>query len=84
METTRLIIFIIACGCILFGYFRLLSDEQGHVDLNNYRFTGGLGKVLYGVFEGLRDLLAAEVSSESVSACAIYAGIILFILGFSL
>ncbi|MGS0535777.1 MetJ regulator of methionine regulon [Pseudoalteromonas sp. SaAl2] len=84
METFRLVILILACLSILFGYLRLLSDENGNVDLNNYRFTGGLGKVLYGVFEGTCDLCACELSKEAICAIAIYMGVILFVFGFNI
>ena len=81
METIRLILLISGCVCILFGYFRLLSDNNGNVDLNNYRLTGGLGKVLCGIVAGTRDLLARKSSPKSTSAIAIYCGVILFIIG---
>ncbi|OUS68754.1 MetJ regulator of methionine regulon [Pseudoalteromonas sp. A601] len=84
METFRLVILVLACLSILFGYLRLLSDENGNVDLNNYRFTGGLGKVLNGVFEGSRDICARELSTEAICAIAIYMGVILFVLGFNI
>lgn len=81
MDTIRLIVLISGSVFILFGYFRLLSDESGDVDLNNYRLTGGLGKVLCGLVEGTRDVLTRESSSKSTSAIAIYCGVILFIIG---
>ncbi|MFY8328432.1 MetJ regulator of methionine regulon [Pseudoalteromonas sp. ZZD1] len=84
METFRLVILVLACLSILFGYLRLLSDDNGNVDLNNYRLTGGLGKVLTGVFEGTLDLCAREIFTEAICAIAIYMGVILFVLGFNI
>lgn len=83
METFQALILVVASGLILFGYFRLLSDENGHVDLNSYRFTGGLGRVISGVIEGTCDLFSREMTSNSYSALAIYTGALLFYIFFT-
>lgn len=65
----------------LAGYLRFITDENGHVNLNNYRFTGGLGMVLTGFASGVRDLLAREWSGESTSALLMIGGLALAALG---
>ncbi|MGO2292830.1 MetJ regulator of methionine regulon [Pseudoalteromonas sp. AOP7-A1-14] len=84
MQKLQLILFINGCVCFLFGYLRLLSDEKGNVDLHNYRFSGGLGRVLYGFYVGSCELLSAERSRESTSAISIFCGLILFLIGFNI
>ena len=70
-------------GClgILAGYARYITDENGNVNLNNYRFTGGLGMVLTGFATGVRDLLAHERTEESDSALLMLGGALLAALG---
>lgn len=82
----KLQLIVIICGCVsfLFGYLRLLADDKGNVDLNNYRLTGGLGRVLYGLYVGSCDLLSRERSHEGVSAVAIYLSFILFLVAFKI
>lgn len=82
MEAIKIAILIVGSIVILFGYLRFITDEEGNIDVNNYRFTGGLGLVLGGVFEGSKDLISRNVSPNGVSALAIYSGIILFYIGF--
>jgi hypothetical protein len=41
---------------ILFGYLRIITDDNGNVNLINYRFTGGLLLVISGMVDGTRDL----------------------------
>jgi len=84
MQKLQLILFISGCVSFLFGYLRLLSDCKGNVDLNNYRFTGGLGRVITRLYVGSCHLLSREHSYESVSAVAIYLGLILFLIGFKI
>ncbi|MDQ9090623.1 MetJ regulator of methionine regulon [Pseudoalteromonas haloplanktis] len=84
MEKLRLVVLIIGCICILFGYFRFITDEQGNVNLQNYRFTGGLGLVLIGIVAGTHDLFSRYLSKNALSALAIYTGLLLFYLGFSI
>lgn len=81
MEDTKTIIFIAASIAILFGYLRFITDEKGNIDLNNYRFTGGLSLVFGGMVEGTRDLIARNFSANALSALAIYCGIIGFNFG---
>ncbi|TMP18549.1 MetJ regulator of methionine regulon [Pseudoalteromonas sp. S2893] len=64
--------------CILFGYFRFITDENGNVDLNNYRFTSGIALV---IFDGTYDLITRLRSKNSVSALAIYLGLFLLYIG---
>ena len=84
METLRLLILVGSCGLILYGYFRFISDENGNVDLNSYRFTGGLGRVIGGMVEGTRDICSLEMTSNSYSALAIYSGALLFYICFKI
>ena len=84
MENLRLILLIAASFSIFFGYLRFISDDNGNVDLNNYRFTGGLGLVIGGMVEGTRDIFTLDKTSNSLSALAVYGGILLFYIGFSL
>ncbi|MAJ39060.1 MetJ regulator of methionine regulon [Pseudoalteromonas sp. S979] len=67
--------------CILFGYFRFITDENGNVDLNNYRFTGGITLVITGMFDGTYDLITRLRSKNSVSALAVYLGLFLLYIG---
>lgn len=71
-------------GSLLFlaGYLRLIADDKGHVNLNQYRFTGGLGMALTGVATGLRDLVSREWSRESLSAALMLGGAVLAALAF--
>jgi uncharacterized membrane protein YjjP (DUF1212 family) len=84
MENFRIVILLAASISILFGYFRFISDEKGNVNLNNFRFTGGLGLVIVGMLQGTRDMFSHDFSSNSFSALAIYLGGLLFILGFNI
>lgn len=84
MENFRIIILIAGSVSILFGYFRFITDEKGNVDLNNYRFTGGLGLVFSGMLAGTQDLFSRNITAKCISALAIYLGILLFCIGFSI
>ncbi|WP_259397728.1 hypothetical protein [Pseudoalteromonas sp. SR43-7] len=46
MENFKTAILIAGSVFILFGYLRFITDENGNVNLNNYRFTGGLVLVI--------------------------------------
>jgi hypothetical protein len=81
METFQAVVLIIGSLLILFGYFRLIADEKGHVNLNNYRFTGGLFLVIGGMLEGARDLLSLDLSKKGVSTLSIVLGALLLYLG---
>ncbi|TMP82815.1 MetJ regulator of methionine regulon [Pseudoalteromonas sp. S983] len=67
--------------CILFGYFRFITDENGNVDLNNYRFTGGITLVITGTFDGTYDLIKRLHSKNSVSTLAVYLELFLLYIG---
>ncbi|KDC54768.1 hypothetical protein [Pseudoalteromonas sp. S3431] len=54
------------------------------MNLNNYRFTGGLVLVISGMVDGTRDLVKRLRSKNSLSAIAVYLGILLFYIGFSI
>ncbi len=84
MHNLKLIILITGCVFILFGYLRFITDEKGNVNLNNYRFTGGLLLVVSGMIDGTQNLVKRLRSKNSVSAIAIYLGILLFYIGFSI
>ncbi|WP_240922886.1 hypothetical protein, partial [Pseudoalteromonas sp. Z1A6] len=84
LEKFKLIILIVGSIFILFGYLRFITDENGNVNLNNYRFTGGLLLVVSGMIDGTRDLIKRLRSKNSLSAIAIYLGILLFYIGFSI
>lgn len=84
MHNLKLIILITGCVFILFGYLRFITDEKGNVNLNNYRFTGGLLLVVSGMIDGTQDLIKHLRSKNSLSAIAIYLGILLFYIGFSI
>ncbi|WP_101758055.1 MetJ regulator of methionine regulon [Oceanicoccus sp. KOV_DT_Chl] len=83
MENVRIIILITASILILFGYLRFITDEHGNINLNNYRFTGGLGLVIGGLLEGTRDLCSFDISKNGLSALAMYTGGLLFYIGFT-
>lgn len=84
MENFRVIIFIVGSALLLFGYLRFITDEQGHVNLNNYRFTGGIGLVIIGIVKGTGDIVSRDLSKDGVSALSIYMGVLLFYIGFKL
>ncbi len=84
MENFKTAILIAGSVFILFGYLRFITDENGNVNLNNYRFTGGLVLVISGMVDGTRDLVKRLRSKNSLSAIAVYLGILLFYIGFSI
>lgn len=84
MENFKTAILIAGSVFILFGYLRFITDENGNVNLNNYRFTGGLVLVISGMVDGTRDLVNRLRSKNSLSAIAVYLGILLFYIGFSI
>jgi hypothetical protein len=84
MEKVSLVTLIIGCAFILFGYFRFITDDKGHVDLNNYRFTGGIMRVIKGMFAGTQDMFSRHLSANGFSAVLIYLGIMLFFIGFNM
>ncbi|WP_165742606.1 MetJ regulator of methionine regulon [Pseudoalteromonas sp. Z9A6] len=84
MENFKTAILIAGSVFILFGYLRFITDDNGNVNLNNYRFTGGLVLVISGMVDGTRDLVNRLRSKNSLSAIAIYLGILLFYIGFSI
>ena len=56
MENFKIAVLIAGSLFILFGYLRFITDDNGNVNLNNYRFTGGLPLVILGMVDGTRDL----------------------------
>lgn len=84
MENFKTAILIAGSVFILFGYLRFITDENGNVNLINYRFTGGILLVISGMFDGTRDLVNRLRSKNSLSAIAVYLGILLFYIGFSI
>ncbi|MBH0032554.1 MetJ regulator of methionine regulon [Pseudoalteromonas sp. SWYJZ98] len=84
MENFKTAILIAGSVFILFGYLRFITDDNGNVNLNNYRFTGGLVLVISGMVDGTRDLVKRLRSKNSLSAIAVYLGILLFYIGFSI
>jgi hypothetical protein len=83
MATFQTVVLIIGSVLILFGYFRLITDEKGNVNLNNYRFTGGLFLVIGGMVEGARDLFALDLSAKGISTLSIVVGAAVLFLGLS-
>ena len=84
MENFKTAILIAGSVFILFGYLRFITDDNGNVNLNNYRFTGGLVLVISGMVDGTHDLVKRLRSKNSLSAIAVYLGILLFYIGFSI
>ncbi len=84
MENFRVVLLIIASFSILFGYLRFITDSHGNVDLNSYRFTGGLGHVIVGFLDGTKDIFTRHLTPDAVSTFAIYIGMILFYIGFKM
>ncbi|MBH0061087.1 MULTISPECIES: hypothetical protein [unclassified Pseudoalteromonas] len=84
METFKIAVLIAGSLFILFGYLRFITDDSGNVNLNNYRFTGGILLVISGMVDGTRDLVKRLRSKNSLSAIAVYLGILLFYIGFSI
>ena len=82
METLRIVILITGSLAIIFGYLRFITDDKGNVDLNNYRFTGGLGEVIFGLFDGTRDVFSRRLTANAISAIVLYFGVLLFYIGF--
>lgn len=82
METLRIIILITGSLAIIFGYLRFITDDKGNVDLNNYRFTGGLGEVIFGLLDGTRDVFSHRLTANAISAVVLYFGVLLFYIGF--
>lgn len=84
MENLRIVILLAGCVFILIGYLRFITDEKGKVNLNNYRFTGGLGLVISGLLQGTCELFSGDLSKNAFSALAIYFGGVLFYFSFSI
>ena len=84
MENFKIAVLIAGSLFILFGYLRFITDDSGNVNLNNYRFTGGILLVISGMVDGTRDLVKHLRSKNSLSAIAVYLGILLFYIGFSI
>ena len=84
METIAIVLVISASLCIIFGYLRLITDKKGNINLNNYRLTSSIGLAVSGLLAGTQDLLSRNKSKDAVSAFAIYFGLILFWIGFSI
>jgi len=84
MESLKIGLLISASIIILIGYLRIITDEKGNINLNNYRLTGGVLLVCKGIYTGTCDLIAGETSKNMQSECIIYLGVILFFIGFSL
>ncbi|GAA66468.1 MULTISPECIES: hypothetical protein [Pseudoalteromonas] len=84
MENFKIAVLIAGSLFILFGYLRFITDDSGNVNLNNYRFTGGILLVISGMVDGTRDLVKRLRSKNSLSAITIYLGILLFYIGFSI
>ena len=82
MENLRVIVLLFGSALILLGYFRLISDSKGNVELNSYRFTGGIFLVVGGMVEGTLDLFRWSMSKKCVSTLSIYLGALLFYLSF--
>ncbi len=83
MENIKIVIAIIASFLILFAYLRFITDEDGNVPLNNYRFTGALNLVIRDMFEGTTELFGFKISGDGLSALAMYFGLIMFFIAFS-
>lgn len=81
MSWPALLLLVTGSLAVMAGYLRHITDARGHVNLNNYRFTGGLGMVLKGFASGVRDLLARERTDESDSALMVLVGGLLAALG---
>ncbi|ATC88853.1 hypothetical protein [Pseudoalteromonas arctica] len=84
MENFKIAVLIAGSLFIIFGYLRFITDDSGNVNLNNYRFTGGILLVISGMVDGTRDLVKRLRSKNSLSAITIYLGILLFYIGFSI
>ena len=84
MENFKIAVLIAGSLFILFGYLRFITDDNGNVNLNNYRFTRGILLVISGMVDGTRDLVKRLRSKNSLSAITIYLGILLFYIGFSI
>lgn len=84
MEKPRIVILIVGSLLILFGYLRFITDDKGNVDLNNYRFTGGIGYVVVGLIDGTRDIFSRFFTAGALSAIALYFGLLLFVIGFKM
>ncbi|PKH92041.1 MULTISPECIES: MetJ regulator of methionine regulon [unclassified Pseudoalteromonas] len=84
MENFKIAVLIAGSLFILFGYLRFITDDNDNVNLNNYRFTGGILLVISGIVDGTRDLVKRLRSKNALSAIAVYLGILLFYIGFSI
>lgn len=84
MDNVKIAVLIAGSVLFLFGYLRFITDEKGNVNLNNYRFTGGLGLVFVGMIDGTRDLFSSDLSKNGLSAASIYCAVLLFVLGFTI
>lgn len=81
MQTFKTVLLIVASLAILWGYLRFITDDHGNIDLDNYRFTGGLAQVMIGLLEGTKDILRCHWIADAISALIIYVGIVIFYIG---
>ncbi|MBH0021686.1 MetJ regulator of methionine regulon [Pseudoalteromonas sp. SWXJ133] len=84
MENFKIAVLIAGSLFILFVYLRFITDNNGNVNLNNYRFTGGLLFMISGMVDCTRDIAKHLRSKNALSAIAIYLGILLFYIGFNI
>lgn len=83
MDTLVGFLLVSACICLLAGYLRLITDENGNVDLNSYRFFGSMGTFIYGMCDGTMDLFSRDLSKKAISALLVYVGSVLLYLAFN-
>lgn len=84
METFRIILAIIGSLAILFGYLRFITDDKGNVNLNNYRFTGGIGLVIVGLIDGTQDIFSRHSTPNAISTAVLYFGVLLLFTAFKM
>lgn len=78
----ELVLLLFGLISILVGYLRLITDDDGTVDLNSWRFTGCLPAFVTGMVWGTVDLFRLRLSADAVSAVIVFMGVALVILGF--
>ena len=75
MSKLGIVLVIAGSVGVLAGYLRLITDSDGKIPLNRWRFTGCLPAFLVGLWVGTRDLIIRRRTDESDGAVLVIAGI---------
>ncbi len=73
---------LLGSTCILSGYFRFISNDNGHLKLAQYHFVDSLSFVANGLINGTQNLLRFKLSKDAISSLMVYGGCMFYCAGF--